>query len=63
MASFEQSLGTIENRYRQGIGDSLDVRLARNNLANARANLLQRRRQQQNLVRGLEILAAESRLR
>lgn len=57
VASFEQSLETIENRYRQGIGDSLDVRLARNNLANARATLLQRRRQQHNLVRGLEILA------
>lgn len=57
VASFEQSLETIENRYRQGIGDSLDVRLARNNLANARATLLQRQRQQHNLVRGLEILA------
>ncbi|MDZ7839959.1 MAG: efflux transporter outer membrane subunit [Gammaproteobacteria bacterium] len=55
--SFEDSLATIENRYRQGIGDALDVRLARNNLETARANLLQRRRQQQNLVRGLEILA------
>lgn len=57
VASFEQSLDTIENRYRQGIADSLEVRLARNNLASARATMLQRRRQQHNLVRGLEILA------
>lgn len=55
--SFETSLATVENRYRQGIGDALDVRLARNNLETARAGLLQRRRQHQNLVRGLEILA------
>lgn len=54
--SFEKSLATIENRYRQGIGEALDVRLARNNLAVARANLSQRRRQQRNLVRGLETL-------
>lgn len=54
--SFARSLETIENRYRQGIGEALDVRLARNNLATARANLLQRRRQQRNLTRALEIL-------
>lgn len=54
--SFEKSLATIENRYRQGIGEALDVRLARNNLANARANLSQRRRLQRNLVRELETL-------
>lgn len=55
--SFSKSLDTIENRYRQGIGDALDVRLARNNLAAARANLAQRRRQQRNLTRALETLA------
>lgn len=54
--SFDKSLDTIENRYRQGIGEALDVRLARNNLANARANLAQRRRQQRNLVRTIETL-------
>lgn len=56
VVSFEQSLATIENRYRQGIGEALDVRLARNNLANARANLSQRRRQQRNGVRELQTL-------
>lgn len=55
--SFEKSLETIESRFRQGIGEALDVRLARNNLAGGRANLLQRQRQQRNLTRSLEILA------
>jgi NodT family efflux transporter outer membrane factor (OMF) lipoprotein len=54
--SFDNNLATIENRYRQGIGEALDVRLARNNLANAEANLAQRRRQQDNLARELETL-------
>lgn len=54
--SFEKSLATIENRYRQGIGEALDVRLARNNLANARANLAQRERARRNLARELETL-------
>jgi len=57
VASFEQSLATIENRYRQGIGEALDVRLARNNLANARTNLAQRERVQRNLSRELETLS------
>ncbi len=55
--SFRKSLETIENQYRQGLGAALDVRLARNNLAGARANLMQRQRQERNLTRGLEILA------
>lgn len=55
--SFRKSLETIESRYRQGLGAALDVRLARNNLAGARANLLRRQRQERNLTRGLEILA------
>jgi NodT family efflux transporter outer membrane factor (OMF) lipoprotein len=56
VGSFEKSLETIENRYRQGIGEALDVRLARNNLATARAILSQRQREQRNLVRTLETL-------
>jgi len=55
--SFRKSLETIENQYRQGLGAALDVRLARNNLAAAHANLMQRQRQEHNLTRGLEILA------
>jgi len=56
VASFESSLETVEERYRQGIGAALDVRLARNNLADARTNLFQRRRQAKNRGRALETL-------
>nr|VFJ90054.1 MAG: efflux transporter, outer membrane factor (OMF) lipoprotein, NodT family [Candidatus Kentron sp. LFY] len=56
IASFENSLGTIERRYRLGIGSALDVRLARENVATARSQRETRARNRDTAVRSLEIL-------
>lgn len=54
--NFEETLQIIENRYQAGLGDALDVRLARENLASARAGLALRRRQLDTDSRALESL-------
>lgn len=54
--SFNSSLDIIESQYRRGIGDALDVHLARSNLATAQANLQLRRRETGNAARVLQIL-------
>jgi len=56
IVSFENSLGTIERRYRLGIGSALDVRLARENTATARSQREIRARNRDTAVRSLEIL-------
>nr|VFK04401.1 MAG: efflux transporter, outer membrane factor (OMF) lipoprotein, NodT family [Candidatus Kentron sp. H]VFK04594.1 MAG: efflux transporter, outer membrane factor (OMF) lipoprotein, NodT family [Candidatus Kentron sp. H]VFK07642.1 MAG: efflux transporter, outer membrane factor (OMF) lipoprotein, NodT family [Candidatus Kentron sp. H] len=56
VASFEESLKTIEQRYRLGIGAALDVRLARENLATARSGRQVRARDRDVAARSLEIL-------
>ncbi len=57
VASFERSLATVEAQYRRGLGAALDVRLARNNLEGARADLAQSRRDLVASLRLLEVLA------
>ncbi len=57
VSNFEHTLDIISERYRQGIGDALDVRLARENLATARVSLLQRQRQLDSAVRTLQALS------
>jgi NodT family efflux transporter outer membrane factor (OMF) lipoprotein len=54
--SFQRSLTITEERYRRGIGSALDVRLARNNLANAEGNRQRRTREQRALLRTIETL-------
>jgi len=54
--SFENNLKTLERRYERGLVDSLDVRLARSQLASSRAALQQRRNQWGESVRQLETL-------
>ncbi len=54
--SFAETLEVIEGRYRNGIGDALDVRLARANLESARSRLEARRVQADNTVLLLETL-------
>nr|VFK63542.1 MAG: efflux transporter, outer membrane factor (OMF) lipoprotein, NodT family [Candidatus Kentron sp. TUN] len=56
VVSFENSLRTIEQRYRLGIGLALDVRLARENVATARSQREIRARKKDTAVRSLEIL-------
>ena len=55
-ASFAQSLAVIEERYRSGIGDALDVSLARANTASAQSRLEARRIEADNTVLALETL-------
>lgn len=54
--SFAQSLAVIEERYRSGIGDALDVSFARANAASAQSQLEARRIQAENSVLTLETL-------
>nr|VFJ68466.1 MAG: efflux transporter, outer membrane factor (OMF) lipoprotein, NodT family [Candidatus Kentron sp. FW] len=54
--SFENSLRTIEQRYRLGIGPALDVRLTRENVATAHSQREIRARNRDTSVRSLEIL-------
>jgi NodT family efflux transporter outer membrane factor (OMF) lipoprotein len=55
-ANSAASLARIEDRYARGSGSSLDVRLARSDLASTRANLERRRQQLDRTTRQLEIL-------
>lgn len=54
--SFADSLQVIENRYRNGIGDALDVTLARANLASAASRTQAREIESDNAVLQLETL-------
>ncbi len=54
--SFANNLEVIETRYRHGIGDALDVTLARANLESARSQTEARRIQADNTVLQLETL-------
>nr|VFK24559.1 MAG: efflux transporter, outer membrane factor (OMF) lipoprotein, NodT family [Candidatus Kentron sp. MB]VFK27129.1 MAG: efflux transporter, outer membrane factor (OMF) lipoprotein, NodT family [Candidatus Kentron sp. MB]VFK74896.1 MAG: efflux transporter, outer membrane factor (OMF) lipoprotein, NodT family [Candidatus Kentron sp. MB] len=56
IASFQNSLDSIEQGYRLGIGSALDVRLARENLATARSQREIRARNRDTALRSLEIL-------
>jgi multidrug efflux system outer membrane protein len=56
VASFGRSREVIEERYRTGLVDALDVRLARENEATARATRAQRLRERDGAVRALEVL-------
>ncbi len=50
------SLRVTERRYQRGIASSLDVRLSRSQLASDQATLLQRKQQEQQASRRLEVL-------
>jgi len=50
------SLRITERRYQRGIASSLDVRLSRSQLASDQATLLQRKQQEQQASRRLEVL-------
>jgi len=54
--SFQRSLNIVEARYRKGITNALDVRLAANSLESARALEIQRLAQKAESQRRLEIL-------
>jgi len=54
--SFERTRDVIESRYRSGVATALELRLARENAATARANLAQRERERDAAARSLEIL-------
>jgi NodT family efflux transporter outer membrane factor (OMF) lipoprotein len=56
--SFERSLRIVESRYRRGITNALDVRLAANSLESARALQVQRAGQLDENKRRLEVLLA-----
>ena len=53
---FQQSLEVTEGRYRRGIADALDVRLARQNVASADSNLSLRQRERDTAARSFETL-------
>ncbi len=54
--SYQQNLQVIEQQYRSGLSSSLDLRLARNNLATAQSTRSLRQRQYDERRRQLEIL-------
>ncbi len=54
--SFQDSLAIVEEQFRRGIGDALDVRLARANYASAVSNLDARLRVRDTSLRALETL-------
>lgn len=56
---YERSLVIIESRYRSGIGNALEVRLARENLASAQGELAARLREQDAAMRVLEVLTGQ----
>lgn len=55
--SYQSTLQTVEDRYASGVSSALDVRLARQNLRSAEANVPATRRQLRDAIRALEILA------
>ncbi|MEM7569099.1 MAG: TolC family protein, partial [Pseudomonadota bacterium] len=57
--SFDRSLKIVESRYRRGITNALDVRLAANSLESARALEVQRASGLDNARRSLETLLAQ----
>ncbi len=57
VASFNHTLGIISERYHRGIGDALEVRLARENLASAKVGLHRQSRLRDSFIRSLETLA------
>lgn len=59
LASFDRSLKIVESRYRRGITNALDVRLAANSLESARALQVQRASQLDEARRTLEVLLAD----
>ncbi|MEO0412166.1 MAG: TolC family protein [Pseudomonadota bacterium] len=59
VTSFERSLRIVESRYRRGITNALDVRLAANSLEGANALEVQRESGLDNARRSLEVLLAE----
>ena len=59
LASLAQSLDVIENRYRSGLNDALDVYLARNTLEQERANIANQRQERMQAVAALELLLAD----
>ena len=56
LRTFEESLRTVEERFQRGISPALDVQLARANVANARASLLQQQQLREVAQRRLETL-------
>ncbi len=56
VSSFRDTLAVITERYREGLVEALDVRLARENLATAEAGLSARQRSLDAARRGLETL-------
>lgn len=54
--SFDHTRDVIESRYRSGVATALELRLARENAATARANMAQRERERDAAGRSLEIL-------
>lgn len=59
VASFDRSLKIVDSRYRRGITNALDVRLAANSLESARALQVQRAAQLDEARRQLEVLLAD----
>lgn len=59
VTSFDRSLKIVESRYRRGITNALDVRLAANSLESAKALQVQRASGLDNAKRSLEILLAQ----
>lgn len=57
VASFEATTTTIRSRFKAGVGDALDVRLAQENLATALASEAATRRAYDASLRQLEVLA------
>jgi multidrug efflux system outer membrane protein len=56
VASFQQSLEVVEDRYRAGLATALDLHLARENAATAEGNLAGRRLERDAAARILEVL-------
>jgi NodT family efflux transporter outer membrane factor (OMF) lipoprotein len=54
--SYRKNLATLEARYERGLGDSLELRQLRTEVANAEAGLQARRRATQQASRSLELL-------
>lgn len=57
VASYEENLQTVRDRYRRGLGSALDLQLARQNLAAAQAGGPSLRQQLAEARRQLEVLA------
>ncbi len=59
LANLAQSLDVIENGYRSGLNDALDVYLARNTLEQEKANVANQRQERMRAVANLELLLAD----